>query len=55
MKIFSLLRSLFFAEGHDMEVDSMNVQALAMAFYNAENFNKIKSINKLWVHYFLGV
>jgi hypothetical protein len=38
-----------------MEVDSMNVQALAMAFYNAENFNKIKSINKLWVHYFLGV
>jgi len=42
-------------EGHDMEADSTNAQALVMAFSNLEKFNKIKSINKLWVHYFLGV
>ncbi len=43
--LFFLLKLFFFVEGHEMEVDSTNAQALAMTFTNLEKFNNILQQN----------
>jgi hypothetical protein len=36
VKAFFLLKLVFFVEGHDMEVNSTNVEAITMTFTNLE-------------------
>lgn len=46
VKAFFFLLKLFFSvEGHEMDVDSTNAQALAMTFTNLEKFNNILQQN----------